>query len=173
MRKYVILAFSFALSACTPGWDMHGNDPKEYYAEHPIENKIEARQVAHVVHFAPVATKLTVDESARLRSALHPVSPLALDGITIQLAQEDMKNAARKSALTRTLRSMGYSVKPQFESSAALAKGDAEIDVTYSAVVAPDCPDWRTSPVTSYSNTWQGNFKCAGGESWADGRQSA
>ena len=29
------------------------------------------------------------------------------------------------------------------------------------AVVLPDCPDWRMSPVTTYSNTHQANFGCA------------
>ena len=39
--------------------------------------------------------------------------------------------------------------------------GDVQVNVAYAVVVPPDCPDWRTSPVTTYSNTMQGNFQCS------------
>lgn len=28
-------------------------------------------------------------------------------------------------------------------------------------LISPDCPDWKMSPVTTFSNTKQGNFGCA------------
>ena len=44
----------------------------------------------------------------------------------------------------------------------ATERDHVRIDVRYAVVVPPNCPDWRTSPVTTYSNTMlAGNFKCA------------
>ena len=63
---------AFLLSACSE-MDMQGTDPKDYYAKHPIENR----------------------------------------------------------------------VGPNGE------------------LISPNCPDWKTSPVTTYSNTKQGNIGCA------------
>lgn len=71
MNRHLVLPL-LLLSACSQ-MDMHGTDPKEYYAKHPIENK---------------------------------VGP----------------------------------------------KGE---------LISPNCPDWKTSPVTTYSNTKQGNIGCA------------
>lgn len=71
MNRFVLLPL-LLLSACA-SMDMQGNDPYNYYAEHPIENR----------------------------------------------------------------------VGPNGE------------------LISPDCPDWRTSPITTFSNTQQGNFGCA------------
>ncbi len=67
------LALVFFLSSCSASVDMWGIDPNDYYAAHPLKNK--------------------VDKDGKL--------------------------------------------------------------------VSPDCPDWKTSPVTTYSNTKQGNIGCA------------
>ncbi|MDE3059706.1 MAG: hypothetical protein KGJ06_01690 [Pseudomonadota bacterium] len=150
------------LCACTPQWDMQGNDPVEYYADHPIKNTLQTHGVSWIAHFTPSGTQLSQEEIAKLHAALHNVSPPAADLVQIQLSQSDMKNVERKASLTKALRHMGYNKDNiLFEPSADLARDDAQISVTYTTVVAPDCPDWRTSPVTSYSNTWQGNFYCS------------
>jgi len=159
MKRYILILA--ILSGCTPEFDMQGVDPNQYYAQHPIENRLEARQLSQLVHFAPAQAALSDDEKDKLRAGLHPISPPAVDSILIQLAQADKYNQARKASLVRLLRQMGYKINVRFEPSVAVVRGDAQIDIAYSVVVAPDCPDWRTSPVTSYSNTMQGNFKCA------------
>jgi type IV pilus biogenesis protein CpaD/CtpE len=74
-----------------------------------------------------------------------------------------MTNDERRTTLVRLLHALGYATNSiTFEKSTALAPDDVQIGMTYARVVGPEnCPDWRTSPITSYSNTWQGNFKCA------------
>lgn len=161
------LAFSIVVSAvlllygCTPDWDLQGHDPVKYYTDHPIKNKVESRNASVMVHFKPQTASLVPDEITRLHQALQGISPPAVDSITVRLAKADMKNGARKAYLAAQLRRMGYRKHLTFEPTSSLARGDADIDVAYLAVIPPDCPDWRTSPVTSYSNTWQGNFHCA------------
>ncbi|MDE3015506.1 MAG: hypothetical protein KGI29_01080 [Pseudomonadota bacterium] len=154
-------AAALLLCACTARMDMQGQDPNEFYAAHPIKNKVESREVSVMVHFPPEASSLPPGDMARLHQALQNIAPPAIDVVRIRIAKNDMHNQARKTYLAALLRRMGYKNGIRFESSPGLARGDADIDVTYLAIVLPDCPDWRTSPVTSYSNTWQGNFHCA------------
>jgi len=162
MMKYALIAAGFLLAGCTSQWDMQGVDPKDYYGEHPIKNTLETRNASVVAHFMPKESRLTADEIDNLQTALHNVSPAAAESVTLWLANADMKNEPRKESIARSLHIMGYDKnKIMFKPSAVLARGDVEIDIAYAAVIAPDCPDWRTSPVTTYSNTTQGNFKCA------------
>jgi len=157
---------ALVLSACNipmgAETDMQGMDPNEYYAQHPIQNKLETRRLLLVVHFMPGDGALSDEERDKLRDGLRPISPPAVDSIIIRLAQADRYDQERKTALAKLLSRMGYGkMNIQFEPSASVSRGTASIDVAYLAVVPPDCPDWRTSPVTSHSNMWQGNFKCS------------
>ena len=156
---------ALALSACNiplgAETDMQGTDPTEYYAAHPIEPKVMTRQLSQLVHFMPGEGVLSDDERDKLRDGLRMISPPAVDAILIRLAPDDKYNQARKDALAHMLSKMGYGKAIRFEPSASVKRGTAWIDVAYLAVAVPDCPDWRMSPVTSHSNTTQGNFRCA------------
>lgn len=149
------------LAGCTADMDLQGQDPVKYYGAHPIKNKVVSRDAAVTVHFRSGASSLEPNETARIHYALQDISSPAVDRIEVRLAKTDLHNQARKAYLATLLRRMGYKQPVVFESSSALTRGDADIDVAYLAVIPPNCPDWRTSPVTSYSNTWQGNFYCA------------
>lgn len=150
------------LAGCTSNSDMQGIDPKDYYAKHPVENKVETRNTMAMVHFEPRQTRLSGDEMDHLQAQLHGVSPEAADTIMMQMSESDMHNELRKQHLTKFMRSLGFSrASYQYEPSAALARDDVQLNIAYLAVVTPKCPDWRTSPVTTYSNTIQGNFGCS------------
>jgi len=160
MKKLWLLAIAMPLAACASS-DMQGNDPKEYYAGHPIKNTVITREQTLLVHFAG-ATSLAKDDIHKLHATLQPISPLAADSIRIQLNDADMKNEARKEALVSLLFRMGYAKdKISFQPSDVLLHNEAHLVVAYLVVVPPDCPDWQTSPVTTYSNTTQGNTGCA------------
>lgn len=151
-----------ALAACTPEMDMQGVDPRTYYDEHPIKNQVETHSLSQQVHFGAGEPRLDNGEIMRLRHALHDVSPMAADGVRVQMATLDYSNKTRRRHLLAVLRSMGFTGdKISFQPSGALSRGDVRVDVQYAVVVPPDCPDWRRSPVTTYSNTMQGNFRCA------------
>jgi pilus biogenesis lipoprotein CpaD len=150
------------VGACSPEMDMQGMDPREYYTQHPIENTVKTYTVSQQVRFNAGATRLDNGEVLRLKQAFRDVSPLAADGVQVQLSRTDYAQTSRRHHLTALLRSMGYSKdKITFEPSSVLARGDVQVDVQYAAVIPPNCPDWRRSPVTTYSNTTQGNFNCA------------
>jgi len=158
----VLVCTVFALTGCTSQWDMHGVDPKEFYAEHPIKNTIEMHDQAYQLHFDSADIKLSPDSVDELRDQLHGISMEAVQSVQIELSKADMKNEARKASLLHLLRAMGYNKgNVQFIVSSDLYRGDMQLLLTYATVVSPDCPDWRRSPVTSYSNTLQGNFKCS------------
>lgn len=150
------------LPACSPTMDMQGYDPREYYEEHPIKNQVETHHLSEQVHFEFGANRLDNDEVMHLRDALRDISAMAADGVQVKMATSEYHNDARRKHLMAVLRSMGYSKdKISFKSSSVLIADDVQIDVQYAAIVPPNCPDWRRSPVTTYSNTTQGNFRCA------------
>lgn len=163
VKSLMLSVAALALAGCTSQWDMQGVDPKDYYDVNPIENKVATRSMTHVVHYDPQAARLSPSEIDSLKDATHAFAPDAVESLRIQLSEADMHNDARRAALSRTLYSLGYTTgNVTFEPSATLARDDIQIGFTYARVIIPEhCPDWRTSPVTSYSNTWQGNFKCA------------
>jgi pilus biogenesis lipoprotein CpaD len=151
------------LSACVPQLDMQGVNPQEYYAEHPIENSVEIRHAVHTMTFAAGTDRLTGDAIDALQMALVDATPTATESVTVSLAPAQMGNDKRKEHISKLLRSMGYARKQiTFEAAKDTKNNTAEVDVTYAEVVSPHCPDWRTSPVTTYSNSQQGgNIGCA------------
>jgi pilus biogenesis lipoprotein CpaD len=160
--KFCLVTTAVMLSGCSANLDMHGNDPVEYYAEHPIENKVETRYTTYTAHFVTRSERLSDEDIDGMQAALRDVSPEAVETVKIQMAPGGSSKLGREEYLIKLLRSMGYTRKQiRFVPSDALDYNDAKLDVTYAAVVPPHCPDWRTSPVTSYSNTTQGNFGCS------------
>lgn len=162
LQCLALVSLTTSLTACSASEDMQGIDPKDYYAEHPIKNTVESRDVAYVVRFRVGATQLTADATDRMVTTLHGISPMAVDSILIRYPAGETYNTERRAFMVSTLRQMGHSKdKIDFQPSTTLARNEMHIDMVYTAVVTPDCPDWRTSPVTTYSNTIQGNFVCA------------
>ncbi len=162
MKHMALLASASLLCACDPAYDMQGRNPQEYYAAHPPVNKVETRNETHTLHFPSGAPRLSGEAIDALRSGLNDVSPTAVESVQVQFHPSQMSNQKRREHLAKLLRAMGYDRNAiLFEPSGLLARDEARIDVSYAAVDAPHCPDWRTSPVTTYSNTMQGNFGCA------------
>ena len=164
MRKCYLTLPLLAFSACSPTMDMQGEDPKEYYAEHPIKNTIETRVQTVTLQYDPGEQRLSADERERLSDSLHKISMLAIQSIQVSFAGTDTAaNEERKKHLTKLLRNMGYS-KGQYiyEPSSLLKSDEVKLVIIYAIVKPPEhCPDWRTSPITTHSNTTQGNYGCA------------
>src|SRR4051812_15749963 len=54
ITQYLMLpVVAMLLAACEPQMDMQGTDPKEFYAAHPIENRVETRHQSYEMYFAP------------------------------------------------------------------------------------------------------------------------
>lgn len=158
----MVLLCGSMLTACAPEKDMQGVDPRDYYTQHPIKNTVETKTASQNLHFDADENRLDETQLMRLKRALNGISPMAADNVMVQLSARDASRDERKRHLIAVLRSMGYGRdKIVFESSDAMSAGDARVDVQYAVVIPPNCPDWRTSPVTTYSNSKQGNFGCA------------
>ena len=161
-QTYLAMMMALLVSACVSQWDFQGVDPKVHYKQHPIENKVETKNETYTVRFNPYTDMLTADEIGALRAGLGHVSPTAVESVQVQLHPSQAGNEGRKEHLTKLLASMGYPKRSVFfESSEAVERDDARLDVAFASVVSPRCPDWRSSPVTTYSNTGFGGFGCA------------
>ena len=164
MLKIVITTIlaSLALSGCTPESDMQGVDPREFYAAHPIKNTVKSQGESYVIMFEPGASKPSKLEVTRFRDAISDRSLLSLESVEIQLSPADMRSTPRKEALVKMLKYLGYrGGNIQYRSSDAVVLNQALLVMTFSVVVAPDCPDWRQSPEHNFSNHDSANFGCA------------
>lgn len=159
-----MLMAALALAGCAE-MDLHGKDPIEYYSKdgRRIENTVKSLKASHTVRFATGETKLAQGQAEDLTEALAEVEPASAERVMITVAPSEMTDGARRKSLSKLFIRMGYAKRAiSFEPSDAMSADEAQIDVTYAVVVPPAiCPDWRTSPITTFSNTRQGNIGCA------------
>ncbi len=150
------------LGGCTPESDMQGVDPRDYYAAHPIKNTVKTQVDSHLIMFEPGASKPSKLEVERFRDEISGQSLLAVDSVTIDLPPSSINNKARKDALVKMLKYLGYrGGHVQFFGTDTLENDMAAILLTIAVVQAPDCPDWRQSPEHNFSNHDSANFGCA------------
>lgn len=148
------------LAGCTSEWDMQGVDPKDYYAANPIINKVERRTAAAQAHFVPGESRLSAAQLEKLRDGLRAVSREAAQTVTVELSSSDMHSRSRRAHLSKLLNAMGFP-RADFRRNPDLYADEVRVVMSYAVAIAPDCPDWRVSPVTTYSNTRGPNFGCA------------
>src|SRR5579884_3166158 len=148
-----------ALAGCSADWDMPNRmDPNDYYAAHPIRNRVEGRTQSYLVKFQKDG-QLPHSEVQKLEDELHAISPMSIESILVKTSPASVHNEQRHVYVTKLLRDLGFDKSDiSFEPADVLKNGEAEIIISYNVVVSPDCPDWRRSPVTDYSNSGQGNF---------------
>lgn len=149
------------LTSCSPTLDMQGHDPREYYSAHPIENKLEAKNFVQLVEFNERADILSSEKLDSLKSNLQQINPQAANFIQLRVSSVMQHKKQRISYIKEVLHGLGYNVVMQFTTTEDLQQNEVLIDIYYTAVVSPNCPDWRKSPVTTYSNTDPANFGCA------------
>jgi pilus biogenesis lipoprotein CpaD len=150
------------LGACSSEWDMQGKDPKDVYREQPIKNKIETRSESRSVFFDAGENRLSRSDVEALRSGLRHIAPEAAETVQLQVHSSQRGNQARLEHLRKLLISMGYRRSViMVEPTDSVKRDEIRVGIDYASVVSPRCPDWRTSPVTTYSNTQQGGWSCA------------
>ncbi len=141
---------------------MHGVDPKDYYRENPIENKVETKTQTHMAQFMKGHSHLSNRDVYALNAALRSISPMAVESVQVQMHRSQIRNVSRKNSITKLIFRAGYDKHLiMFEPSDVLGRDEVRLDVSYASVITPRCPDWRTSPVTTYSNTSQAGHGCA------------
>jgi pilus biogenesis lipoprotein CpaD len=153
---------ALALTGCTAEIDGFGTDPVMYREEHPLKNTVETRTQVSEVRFAAARAALSDNEEANLRKQLHGISMAAVESVTVGLSKGELHNEERKSIITKLMHRLGYTQGDvMFVYDADVADNHAKISLKYAVAIPPNCPDWSASPVTTYSNTTQGNFYCA------------
>ncbi len=161
IRRLSVLSL-LVLGACTSEWDMQGKDPKDVYRQQPIKNKVETRSESRSVFFAAGETRLSRSDVESLRAGLRHITPAAAESIQLQVHPSQLRNELRHEYLRKFLASMGFNRKAiMIEPTNGVKRDEVRMDIEFVAVVSPRCPDWRTSPVTTYSNTTQAGWSCA------------
>lgn len=162
-RDIVGIGCALLVSGCIPEFDLQGYDPNAFYAQHPVVNKVETRYATQVLHFGSNQDRLDNEQRQTLKQQFTRISPLAVNEVEVQLHPSQMANAQRQAHLVNMLSQMGVEKKQvHFVPMEEVERYDANVQVAYSAVVSPRCPDWRPSPVTSYSNMpFTPNLGCA------------
>ncbi len=159
-RVFHCIAFStLLLAAGCSSMDMQGQDPKAYYDAHPTKNLVAHNTLDVNVGFVGTAATLPARDIASLNSKLAPVNRDAVESLNIEASPT--VNTMQRAYLAKIMRQMGIFAKPVFETSDGLENGEAILHVAYAAVQLPDCPNWKSSSVTTYSNTKQSNMGCA------------
>lgn len=161
MLQRLPLLTALLLSACNPASDFQGIAPEDYAVRYPKENRVETLYDARVLYFAPGSARLSMEAAESLQLFLSGVMP---DGVETANITLPAANDARGRAVARELRKAGisgsairYTVNPAQE----YGDDSAFLEITHTVAVTPDCPDWRQSSVTNYSNTLAANMRCA------------
>ncbi len=149
------------LSGCFPERDLQGVNPQEYYTKNPIENKVEVRHTLLIAKFDNKNNKLIGDDDSPLSVGLRNINPKVVDSIVLQMSSK-IKNRENKIHYTKKmLRGFGYDKAIKIVNNDKMPLDEVIVDITHVAVITPDCPDWKKSPVTTFSNTLPANYGCA------------
>ncbi len=161
-KSLALYAFVFStLSACTQRFDLQGHDPQEYYAAHPIENKVETRHAILRIKFDDKAKKISESDADAIRNGLKNINLHAIDNISIHTSVGMAYKNPRVGSIKEILRKAGYLSTVTVATQDKIDNDKAVLDITFADVVSPDCPDWKRSPITTYGNMTPANYSCA------------
>ncbi len=147
------------ISACSPNNDLQGRNPYEYYSNNPIENKVETRHSLIPANFDRKSGELLDKEN--FVSGIADIRPRAVDEIVLQVPASMPNKKQHIDYIAKLLRANGHKKPIKVISKETPELYEAIVDITHAAVVSPDCPDWKLSPVTTYSNMPPANYGCA------------
>lgn len=147
------------ISACSPKYDLQGKDPYKYYAQNPIENKVETRHSLISVNFDRKTGEMIEKET--FAAEIMEIRPRAVDEIVVRLPSAMPNKKQHIEYIKKMLRYHGHTKPVKVVSNEAPELYSAMVDITHAAVIPPDCPDWKRSPVTTYSNMTPANYGCS------------
>ncbi len=158
-RHFVFLALPLALSGCFGRLDYHGTDPRTYQeVVAPKKNQVEFKSMHQVFEFTS-QDQFAPDTLEALDLFVATTYPSAVDRLVIAMPHTD---DARALYLTRELRRRGFKKSVmEYVFDEGLAENEVVVQMDYSAVIAPQCPDWSKASALNYSNTNYSNMECA------------
>lgn len=149
------------LSACSENIDFQGYSPEQYNTAYPKENKVEIRHLLIDLEFKGKATALSPKDTIDLQNLLSNIHPHAVDYIMLKTSDKMLYKTARVRTVEKLLHKSGYNSPIHIVSIKGIPDNKLIIDVAHTAVIPPDCPDWRKSPITTFSNTPHTNYGCS------------
>lgn len=157
-KSLTLLLLPLALTGCLDRFDHHGIDPRAYHEViYPKKNKVEFNSVFQSFYFD--GDSFTNPTLAELNEFTSRTYPTAVDRLVIATPQPD---EARTLYVTRLLRTRGFKKSSmEYVVDESLASNEVVVQMDYSYVVSPNCPDWRKSTNLNYSNTNFSNMECA------------
>ncbi len=161
LNLLLVAASLSLLAACSEKFDLQGRDPQEYYAAHPIENKVVTQHFQVGLQFSGASQTLNKDEIAMLNNGLVKINQHAVDSIAVGYSPTLQNKKQRAEYVAGLLRKAGFTNKIDLFSQRDIPHNQVVVDIAYAAVIPPDCPDWKKSPVTTYSNMPAANWGCA------------
>ncbi len=164
MSKSGLLLNIFAaalLSACSENIDFQGYSPEQYRASYPVKNKVETRHMLIELLFKGKATALSAKDVYDLKAVLSNVNPHAVDYLTLKFAGDMQYKKQRVTNVRKLLAKLGYNQPINIVMKEGMPENKLVIDVVHAAVIPPACPDWRKSPITTFSNTTHTNYGCS------------
>ena len=149
------------LSACTENLDFKGYSPEQYNAAYPKKNKVETRHLLIDLRFKGETKALSAKDAYDIKALLSNITPHAVDYITLKFAKGMVHKKQRVGNVKKLLNDLGYDQPVNIVMKENMPDNKLIVDVVHVGVVLPDCPDWRKSPVTTFSNTTHTNYGCA------------
>lgn len=156
---FACLFIPLAVSGCLDRFDYHGADPRAYNEIiYPKKNKVEFNSVYQSFFFTgnDSFTKTTLGQ---LDEFVGRTYPSAVERLVIATSHSD---EARTLYVTRLLRSRGFKKSVmEYVYDESLTSDEVVLQMDYSMVITPNCPDWRKSSNLDFSNTKYSNMECA------------
>lgn len=149
------------LTACSEAFDLQGRDPQAFYAANPVVNKVESMHSITIVDFDLGSVKLNSESTNALTASLSGIKSNSVEDVEIRVPAGMASKNQRVASIKRHLSNAGIKAPVRVISQAGLTDAKVVVDISHLAVIAPRCPDWRKSPVTSYSNMTASNYGCA------------
>jgi pilus biogenesis lipoprotein CpaD len=156
--KRILPLLLLAFTACERA-DYQWMDPQTYN-ETLYPKKVKVTTDRRSETFTVMSDGQFDDESL---NALHTFfGKLPRAGVESMVLTFGDSNEEKQLQVIRTLRKMGFQKRIMKTVVDTLADpSSVKIDLQTAVAVVPDCPDWRKSNTTNYSNTIHSNMNCA------------
>lgn len=152
------LIITLALTGCSR-LDYHGMDPKTYNEViYPKKNQVEYTSVYHSFYFPERENAFDKSTILEMDTFLARTYPDAVQHLQLVFGSSD---PARELYVTRLLRARGFKkASMAFSVDENMHTDEVIIEMEYSFVKGPRCPDWRKDPIINYSGTNHSDFGC-------------
>ena len=161
MKKiFFLAALPALLTGCSDRFDYQGIDPTVYNEViYPKVNQVEYHAEHHSFYFAEQRDQFDSSTLLEMDQFVTRTYPSAISYMELTFGRLDHE---RQQYVTRLMRSRGLKKSTiQTAVDNRMHPDEVVIEIEYSTVELPHCPDWHKSSTVNYSNTNHSNARCA------------